>query len=165
MFMLRLFLRVTVRLLRFHNRKSKVAIFNVIARSQPCALPPSLPSIIHCGLGSPPFLNWRLAYVIISNDVFVSISEPYSNACPRFIFEMQFRHVSPQFTVPNGSAVTCMMYMPVSCRDCNEVAFHGDESQQLKREVAFLYPFSFSEAQLPSATTKLLKMKMQLWRF
>lgn len=45
--MLRLFLTEIVRLLCLHNKKSKVAIFKVIARFQPCALPPSLLSIIH----------------------------------------------------------------------------------------------------------------------
>lgn len=45
--MLRLFLREIVRLPRLHNKKSKVAIFKVITRLQPCALPPTLLSIIH----------------------------------------------------------------------------------------------------------------------
>lgn len=89
------------------------------------------------------------------------IQTPARDLSLKFNFVMSV----PNLLCPMGLQFTCVMYMPVSCGDCNEVAFHGDESQQLQREVALLYPFSFSKARLPSAATKLLKMKMELWRF
>lgn len=111
-----------------------------------------------------PLRNGRFAYAIISNDVFVYISEPHSKACLWFIFEIQFHHVSPQFTVTNGSTVTCATHPPPSCGDYSEVAFPRGESRRLKREVALFSSLSCSKAQPHSATVKLLKMKMQLWQ-
>lgn len=77
--MLRLFLREIVRVPRLHNKKSKLVIFNVIAWFQPYA-PPPFSEYHSLSTGTTPLLNWRFAYVIISNDVFVYISEPHSKA-------------------------------------------------------------------------------------
>lgn len=110
-------------------------------------------------------LNWRFAYVIISNDVFVYISKPHSKACLGFIFEIQFHHVSPQFTVPSGSTVTCVMYMPLSCRDYTMglPSMVMNQKSWGERESALFYLLPSSKAQAHSATTEMLKTKMQHW--
>lgn len=128
-----------------------------------------------------PLLNWRFAYVIISNDVFVYISKPHSNACLWFIFEIQFHHVSPQFTVPSVSTVTCVMHTHLCCIDYrmrlpSPVMSQSGWGGRLLCFVLFsilsilscsllsccliLYLF-----QMHSATTKLLQMKRQHWSF
>ena len=118
--MLRLFLRKVVRFPHFRNNNKKIKSSSLYSNCMvPTICSPFLFTEYHSLRtgGFNPLLNWRFAYVIISNDVFVYISKPLSKACLWFIFEIQFHHVSPQFTAPNGSTVTCVMRMPLSCRD------------------------------------------------